>query len=66
MHLRTTNFCFLILLLQLLFHTINSSRSAYECIAFKPGFFDAYTVSGNSVQCSVLLKVRSGLFLTLN
>ncbi|KAK8468698.1 hypothetical protein PHAVU_006G090000 [Phaseolus vulgaris] len=49
---------------QLLFHTINSSRSAYECISFKPGFFDAYTVSGNSVQCSVLLKAVCAVLRT--
>ncbi|QCD77767.1 cell cycle checkpoint control protein RAD9A [Vigna unguiculata] len=49
---------------QLLFHTINSSRSAYECIAFNPDFFDAYTVSGNSVQCSVLLKAVCAVLRT--
>ncbi|CAJ1960813.1 unnamed protein product [Sphenostylis stenocarpa] len=49
---------------QLLFHTINSSRSAYECIAFKPGFFDVYTVSDNSVQCSVLLKAVCAVLRT--
>ncbi|XP_014517140.1 cell cycle checkpoint control protein RAD9A [Vigna radiata var. radiata] len=49
---------------QLLFHTINSSRSAYECITFKSGFFDAYTVDGNSVQCSVLLKAVCAVLRT--
>ncbi|KAG5087099.1 hypothetical protein JHK82_054496 [Glycine max] len=49
---------------QLLFHTINSSRSAYQCIALKPGFFDAYNVSGNSVQCSVLLKAVCAVLRT--
>ncbi|KAK7397183.1 hypothetical protein VNO78_18350 [Psophocarpus tetragonolobus] len=49
---------------QLLFHTINTSRSAYQCIAFKPGFFDAYTVSSNSVQCSVLLKAVCAVLRT--
>lgn len=43
---------------QLLFHTINSSRSAYQSINFRPSFFDVYTVSNIPVQCSVLLKVR--------
>lgn len=43
--------------LQLAFHTINSSRSAYQSITFKPDFFDLYTISGAQVQCSVLLKV---------
>ncbi|TKY61518.1 Cell cycle checkpoint control protein RAD9A [Spatholobus suberectus] len=49
---------------QLIFHTINSSRSAYQCIAFKPGFFDAYTVSSNPVQCSVLLKAVCAVLRT--
>ncbi|KAK7337749.1 hypothetical protein VNO77_18336 [Canavalia gladiata] len=49
---------------QLLFHTINSSRSAYQSITFKPGFFDAYTVSGNAVQCSVLLKAVCAVLRT--
>lgn len=49
--------------LQLLFHTINSSRSAYQSIHFKPSFFDVYTVSSVPVQCSVLLKVIMVFFL---
>ncbi|WVY94801.1 hypothetical protein V8G54_033889 [Vigna mungo] len=49
---------------QLLFHTINSSRSAYECITFKSGFFDSYAVDGNSVQCSVLLKAVCAVLRT--
>ncbi|KAE9593689.1 putative exodeoxyribonuclease III [Lupinus albus] len=49
---------------QLLFHTINTSRSAYQCITFKPGFFDGYTVSHNHVQCSVLLKAVCAVLRT--
>ncbi|KAJ1380895.1 Rad9/Ddc1 [Sesbania bispinosa] len=49
---------------QLLFHTINSSRSAYQSITFKPGFFDVYTVSSNPVQCSVLLKAVCSVLRT--
>ncbi|XP_057439355.1 uncharacterized protein LOC130731168 [Lotus japonicus] len=49
---------------QLLLHTINSSRSAYQSITFKPGFFDVYTVSTNPVQCSVLLKAVCAVLRT--
>ncbi|CAJ2631659.1 unnamed protein product [Trifolium pratense] len=49
---------------QLLFHTINSSRSAYQSINFKPSFFDVYTVSSNLVQCSVLLKAVCAVLRT--
>ncbi|KAL4305589.1 hypothetical protein AHAS_Ahas16G0093400 [Arachis hypogaea] len=49
---------------QLLFHTINSSRSAYQSITFRPGFFDVYTVSSNPVQCSVLLKAVCSVLRT--
>ncbi|CAL0302296.1 unnamed protein product [Lupinus luteus] len=49
---------------QLLFHTINTSRSAYQCITFKSGFFDGYTVSNNPVQCSVLLKAVCAVLRT--
>ncbi|KAL3728322.1 hypothetical protein ACJRO7_032988 [Eucalyptus globulus] len=38
------------------FHALNSSRSAYQLITFKPDLFDAFTVSGAQVQCSVLPK----------
>ncbi|EPS61984.1 hypothetical protein M569_12806, partial [Genlisea aurea] len=42
---------------QLSIHTLNSSRSAYQSIKYKPDFFDVYTiVSGAQVKCSVLLK----------
>nr|XP_010938419.1 cell cycle checkpoint control protein RAD9A [Elaeis guineensis] len=38
-------------------HTLNSSRTAYETISFKPDFFDVYSLSSSSIiQCSVLLK----------
>ncbi|KAM4119112.1 hypothetical protein ACJW30_03G035100 [Castanea mollissima] len=49
---------------QLAFHTLNSSRSAYQSMTFKPDFFDVYTVSGNQVQCSVLLKAICSLLRT--
>ncbi|CAL5194745.1 unnamed protein product [Lathyrus oleraceus] len=49
---------------QLLFHTINSSRSAYQSIHFKPSFFDVYTVSSVPVQCSVLLKAVCAVLRT--
>ncbi|KAK7284372.1 hypothetical protein RJT34_19117 [Clitoria ternatea] len=49
---------------QILFHTINSSRSAYQSVTCKPGFFDVYTVSSNSVQCSVLLKAVCAVLRT--
>ncbi|XP_028770830.1 cell cycle checkpoint control protein RAD9A [Neltuma alba] len=49
---------------QLVFHALNSSRSAYQSITFKPGFFDVYTVSGNLAQFSVLLKAICSVFRT--
>ncbi|XAR52627.1 Exodeoxyribonuclease III [Bertholletia excelsa] len=49
---------------QLAFHTLNSSRSAYQSITFKPDFFDVYTVSGSEVQCSVLLKAICSVLRT--
>ncbi|KAL4377552.1 hypothetical protein GQ457_02G036340 [Hibiscus cannabinus] len=42
---------------QLALHTLNSSRSAYQSVMFKPNFFDVYRISSTQVQCSVLLKV---------
>ncbi|CAA0828618.1 cell cycle checkpoint control protein family [Striga hermonthica] len=45
-------------------HTLNSSRSAYQSITFKPDFFDVYTVSGAEVQCSVLLKAICSVLRT--
>ncbi|PSS26519.1 Cell cycle checkpoint control protein like [Actinidia chinensis var. chinensis] len=49
---------------QLAFHTLNSSRSAYQSITFKPDFFDVFTISGTQVQCSVLLKAISAVLRT--
>lgn len=45
-------------------YTLNSSRSAYLSITFKPAFFDVYTVSGTQVQCSVLLKAICSVLRT--
>ncbi|GFP99775.1 cell cycle checkpoint control protein rad9a [Phtheirospermum japonicum] len=45
-------------------HTLNSSRSAYQSVTFKPEFFDAYTVSDAQVQCSVLLKATCSVLRT--
>lgn len=49
---------------QLACHTLNSSRSAYQSITFKPGFFDVYTISGTQVQCSLLLKAICSVLRT--
>lgn len=49
---------------QLSLHTLNSSRSAYQSITFKPDFFDVFSVSGDQVQCSVLLKAISSVLRT--
>ncbi|KAF4364774.1 hypothetical protein F8388_018450 [Cannabis sativa] len=49
---------------QLALHTLNSSRSAFNSITFKPGFFDIYTISGNQVECSVLLKAVCSVLRT--
>ncbi|XP_006339967.1 cell cycle checkpoint control protein RAD9A [Solanum tuberosum] len=49
---------------QLTFHTLNSSRSAYQSITFKPDFFDVFTVSAPQVQCSVLLKAICSVLRT--
>ncbi|KAK2976908.1 hypothetical protein RJ640_024742 [Escallonia rubra] len=49
---------------QLAFHTLNSSRSAYQSITFKPDFFDVYTISSSQIQCSVLLKAICSVFRT--
>lgn len=49
---------------QLALHTLNSSRSAYQSILFKPSFFDVYTVSGSQIQCSVLLKAICSVLRT--
>lgn len=49
--------------LQLALHTLNASRSAYQCITFQSSFFDVYTVSGPQAHFSVLLKVFTILIL---
>ncbi|XP_039022351.1 cell cycle checkpoint control protein RAD9A-like [Hibiscus syriacus] len=49
---------------QLALHTLNSSRSAYQSVTFKPNFFDVYTISGTQVQCSVLLKAVCSVLRT--
>ncbi|XVF31376.1 hypothetical protein REPUB_Repub16aG0140600 [Reevesia pubescens] len=49
---------------QLALHTLNSSRSAYQSITFKPNFFDVYRISGTQVQCSVLLKAVCSVLRT--
>ncbi|XP_021282480.1 cell cycle checkpoint control protein RAD9A isoform X2 [Herrania umbratica] len=49
---------------QLALHTLNSSRSAYQSITFKPNFFDVYGISGAQVQCSVLLKAVCSVLRT--
>ncbi|XP_042017535.1 cell cycle checkpoint control protein RAD9A-like [Salvia splendens] len=49
---------------QLCLHTLNSSRSAYQSITFKPDFFDVFSVSGSQVQCSVLLKAICSVLRT--
>ncbi|KAL3629911.1 hypothetical protein CASFOL_026223 [Castilleja foliolosa] len=49
---------------QLSLHTLNSSRSAYQSVTFKPEFFDAYTVSDAQVQFSVLLKATCSVLRT--
>ncbi|KAK6159875.1 hypothetical protein DH2020_003256 [Rehmannia glutinosa] len=36
-------------------HTLNSSRSAYQSITFKPDFFDVYTVSDAQVNNMLML-----------
>ncbi|KAK3418647.1 hypothetical protein EUGRSUZ_H04556 [Eucalyptus grandis] len=42
---------------QISFHILNSSRSAYQLITFKPDLFDVFTVSGTQVQCSAVCSV---------
>ncbi|KAK1388699.1 hypothetical protein POM88_016877 [Heracleum sosnowskyi] len=49
----------------LTFHSLNSSRSAYQSISLKMDFFDAYTISGGTqIQCSVLLKAICSVLRT--
>ncbi|KAL8527973.1 hypothetical protein ACS0TY_005691 [Phlomoides rotata] len=49
---------------QLTLHTLNSSRSAYQSITFKPDFFDVFSVPGTQVKCSVLLKAICSVLRT--
>ncbi|KAL9235027.1 hypothetical protein vseg_009828 [Gypsophila vaccaria] len=50
---------------QLAFYTLNSSRSAYQSISFKPDFFDVYNISTNTqVQFSILLKAVCAVLRT--
>ncbi|KAL9275146.1 Cell cycle checkpoint control protein RAD9A-like protein [Drosera capensis] len=49
---------------QLIFCTLNSSRSAYQSITFKPDFFDIFSVSGTQVKCSMLLKAVCAVLRT--
>ncbi|PKA57668.1 cell cycle checkpoint control protein RAD9A [Apostasia shenzhenica] len=52
---------------QLVFHTLNSSRSAYQSITFKPDFFDSYTILSSTspeVRCSLLVKSVCSIFRT--
>ncbi|XP_042475488.1 cell cycle checkpoint control protein RAD9A isoform X1 [Macadamia integrifolia] len=49
---------------QLAFHALNSSRSAYQAITFKPHFFDVYTIIAAQVRCSVLLKAVCSVLRT--
>ncbi|KAL0357311.1 UNVERIFIED_CONTAM: hypothetical protein Scaly_1416800 [Sesamum calycinum] len=51
-------------LFSLSLYTLNSSRSAYQSITFKPDFFDVYSVSSAQVQCSVLLKAICSVLRT--
>ncbi|KAK6139457.1 hypothetical protein DH2020_026811 [Rehmannia glutinosa] len=41
--------------IQFSLHTLNSSRSAYQSITFKPDFFDVYTVSDAQVNNMLML-----------
>ncbi|KAF3792871.1 Cell cycle checkpoint control protein [Nymphaea thermarum] len=49
---------------QLVFHTLNSSRSSYLSVAFKVDFFDKYVLFGTHAQCSVLLKALCAILRT--
>ncbi|XP_047322290.1 cell cycle checkpoint control protein RAD9A isoform X2 [Impatiens glandulifera] len=49
---------------QLTFHSLNSSRSTYLSISFKPDFFDVYTISNPQVKCSLLLKAVCSVLRT--
>ncbi|KAL1211727.1 hypothetical protein V5N11_023723 [Cardamine amara subsp. amara] len=49
---------------QLELHTLNASRSAYQCITFQSSFFDVYAVSGPQAHFSVLLKAVCSVLRT--
>ncbi|KAG9152968.1 hypothetical protein Leryth_023756 [Lithospermum erythrorhizon] len=50
---------------QLEFHSLNTSRSAFQSITMKPDFFDIYTIIGNGqIRCSVLLKAICAVLRT--
>ncbi|KAK8960024.1 hypothetical protein KSP40_PGU022062 [Platanthera guangdongensis] len=52
---------------QVAFHTLNSSRSAYQSITFKTDFFDSCSILSSSspeIRCSVLLKSVCSIFRT--
>ncbi|KAK1401788.1 CMP/dCMP-type deaminase domain-containing protein [Heracleum sosnowskyi] len=50
---------------ELTFHSLNSSRSAYQSISLKPDLFDAYTISGGAkIQRSVLFKAICSVLRT--
>ncbi|XP_010427892.1 PREDICTED: cell cycle checkpoint control protein RAD9A isoform X2 [Camelina sativa] len=49
---------------QLALHTLNASRSAYQCITFQSSFFDVCTVSGPQAHFSVLLKAVCSVLRT--
>ncbi|KAK9161540.1 hypothetical protein Syun_007881 [Stephania yunnanensis] len=49
---------------QIVLHTLNSSRSAYQSATFKLDFFDGYAVTADSVQFSVLLKAVCAVLRT--
>ncbi|XP_020585334.1 cell cycle checkpoint control protein RAD9A isoform X2 [Phalaenopsis equestris] len=51
----------------LAFHTLNSSRSAYQSVTFKADFFDSYSLLSSlvpEIRCSVLLKSVCTIFRT--
>ncbi|CAN8269657.1 unnamed protein product [Cochlearia groenlandica] len=49
---------------QMELHTLNASRSAFQCITFQSTFFDAYAVTGPQAHFSVLLKAVCSVLRT--
>ncbi|KAH9293078.1 hypothetical protein KI387_041719 [Taxus chinensis] len=49
---------------KIIFRTLNSSRSAFLAITFKPQFFDTFRLFTAQAQCSVLLKAVCTVFRT--